>query len=355
MGLPMNLGIVNEETWAFFDEVYQELNEYHSTQLFARRHSKSPLLKTRLDNYYLESDFKKLMQQNQVVFFEWASELLSVASHLSKTCGIVTRLHRYEMYQWADRIHWGAVDKIILVSHAKKREFEKKYPEHGKKVVVIPEAVSPGRFPSQRKKVEGDIGILCHLSPRKRVYELILAFSEIHKQRGDLHLHIGGGPHPRFPDYVPALYGLVKDLRLEKKVTFYGAVTNPQEWYSKIDIFISNSYSEGLQVSPMEAIVSGCYCLSHRWDGADELLPEENLFYSEREFIQKVISFIDLCEIEQSEKVAGLQKMVIEKFNIDDTKVQIRELIEEVGATFVNKNGKVHENRLPAAVGRRNP
>jgi glycosyltransferase involved in cell wall biosynthesis len=351
----MNIGIVNEETWAFLDEVYQELGEHHPTSVFVRRQSKSPVLKTRIDHYYLVSDLRKFMQQNQVVFFEWASELLAIASHLPKTCGIVTRLHRYEMYHWADRVHWGAVDKIILVSHAKKREFEKKYPEHGKKVVVIPEAVSPARFPPQRKKFLGDIGILCHLSPRKRVYELILAFSEIHEQRSDLHLHIGGGPHPRFPDYAPALYGLVKDLRLEEKITFYGAVTNPQEWYSKIDIFISNSYSEGLQVSPMEAIASGCYCLSHRWDGAEELLPEENLFYSEREFIQKVISFYDLSEDEQSEKVADLQKMVIEKFNVDNTKVQIRELIEEVGASFVNKNGKVHENRLPAAVGRRNP
>jgi hypothetical protein len=35
----------------------------------------------------------------------------------------------------------------------KRREFEKKYPEHGKKVVVIPEAVSPARFPSQTKEV----------------------------------------------------------------------------------------------------------------------------------------------------------------------------------------------------------
>jgi glycosyltransferase involved in cell wall biosynthesis len=338
MGLPMNLGIVNEETWAFLDEVYQELGEHHPTRVFIRRQSKSPVLKTRIDHYYLVSDLKKFMQQNQVVFFEWASELLSVASHFPKTCGIVTRLHRYEMYQWADQIHWGAVDKIILVSHAKKREFEKKYPEYGKKVVVIPEAVSPARFPPRRKKFGGDIGILCHLTPRKRVYELILAFREINKLCVNSHLHIGGGPHPRFPDYSPALDNLVKELGLEDKITFYGAVSNPQEWYSKIDIFISNSYSEGLQVSPMEAMATGSYCLSHKWDGADELLPEENLFFSEHELVQKILAFYDLPEVERTKKVALLQDMVKDRFNTDKTKVQIRVLLEEVGDFFPHRN-----------------
>jgi glycosyltransferase involved in cell wall biosynthesis len=326
----MKLGIVNEETWAFFNEVYQELSKYHRTEIFTRRHSKLPFWKTRLEMYLLKHDVKAFMQEHQVVFFEWASELLSVASQLPKTCRIVTRLHRYEMYQWSDRINWDAVDKIIVVSQAKKREFEMKHPAHGWKLVVIPEAVSLSKFPSTPKKYQGNIGILCHLSPRKRVYELILAFYEMDKLRGNLHLHIGGGHHPRFPDYEPALHNLVTDLGLANKITFHGPVTNQQEWYSKIDLFISNSYSEGLQVSPMEAIASGSYCLSHKWDGAEELLPKDNLYYTEMELVQKINYFYDLPEFEQSEKVAVLQAMIKEKFNVEKTKVQIRELVEEI-------------------------
>ena len=77
-----------------------------------------------------------------MVFFEWASGLLASASHMAKTCGIVTRLHRYEMYRWADRINWDAVDRLILVSQAKLREFSAAFPQHVHKAVVIPEAVS---------------------------------------------------------------------------------------------------------------------------------------------------------------------------------------------------------------------
>jgi glycosyltransferase involved in cell wall biosynthesis len=336
----MKLGIVNEETWAFFDEIYQELSDYHQTHLFKRAYSKLPVLKSRLDVYLLERDLEALMHENKVVFFEWASELLSIASHMPKSCGIVTRLHRYEMYQWSERVNWNAVDRIIVVSQAKKREFEKLHPAQSRKLVVIPEAISPGKFPPIQKRFNGDIGILCHLSPRKRVYELILAFYELIKLRGNFHLHIGGGPHPRFPDYTPALHALVDDLKLANQVTFYDRVTNPQEWYSKIDLFISNSYSEGLQVSPMEAISSGSYCLSHHWDGADELLPKENLFHSEQELVQKIIAYYRLPENEQIRKAAVLQALVKERFNVNNTKIQIRELVEEVGTSLSIRNEK---------------
>jgi glycosyltransferase involved in cell wall biosynthesis len=144
------------------------------------------------------------------------------------------------------------------------------------------------------KEYKRDIGILCHLTPRKRVYELILAFYELCHLKQGFHLHIGGGRHDRFGDYYTALYALVTKLNLIDQVTFYGHVTDPQVWYQKIDIFISNSYSEGLQVSPMEAIASGCYSLSHHWDGADELIPSDALFFSERELVEKICLYDEM-------------------------------------------------------------
>jgi glycosyltransferase involved in cell wall biosynthesis len=138
-------------------------------------------------------------------------------------------------------------------------------------------------------------------------------------------------PTPRFPDYAPALHSLVNELGIADKVTFYGKVSDPQSWYAKIDIFISNSYSEGLQVSPMEAIATGCYCLSHQWDGANELLPEENLFYSDLELTQKISAYCDVSEADRREMVAALMALVRERFDVDKTKILIREIVEEIG------------------------
>jgi hypothetical protein len=77
---------------------------------------------------------------------------------------------------------------------------------------VIPEAVSVERFRMAQKPFGGDIGILCHLKPRKRVYELVLAFHDLLRQRPGLHLHIGGGRAAAFDEYAEALHQLVARL-----------------------------------------------------------------------------------------------------------------------------------------------
>ena len=142
----MKLGIATEETWDFLHEIYADLSEHYEVSLFKRKTASPPFFKERVNRYLLRRNMQNFMQPNDVVFFEWASELLALATHLPKTCGIVTRLHRYEMYQWVDRINWDAVDKIILVSQAKVKEFSARFPQQAHKVVMVYEAVSLDRF-----------------------------------------------------------------------------------------------------------------------------------------------------------------------------------------------------------------
>lgn len=333
----MQLGIAIQETWSFFHEIYADLQAHHSTSLFKARQVKLPLLSQRINQLLYQQTWSDFLKNNQVVFFEWASEFLSYASQLPKTSGLVTRLHRYEMYHWADKINWSAVDKIILVSQAKKREFSSRFPEQAEKIVVIPEAISPQRFKPVSKKFEGDIGILCHLIPRKRVYELILAFADLDRQRAGFHLHIGGPEYPLHRDYYEAMQALVVRLGLDDKVTFYGNVDNPDEWYAKIDIFISNGYSEGLQVAPLEAMASQRLVLSHWWEGADEMLPVENLYLTNGELVERILQFSDASESKRRSYREFMRHIVCEKFNIDNTKIQIRNVIEQVGAARTSK------------------
>jgi glycosyltransferase involved in cell wall biosynthesis len=292
------------------------------------------LLANRVNRLFHRRNMQEFMRQNRVVLFEWASGLLATATHLPKTCGIVTRLHRYELYQWADQINWDAVDSIILVSEMKRQEFVARFPAQRDKIVVIPEAVSLQRFRLHLKPFGGDIGIMCHLRPRKRVYDLVLTFYELLKQNPTLHLHIAGGKAAGFDEYHYAIHSLVRRLNLESKVTFYGHVDKPEEWYRKVDILISNSYSEGLQVTPIEAMASGCYCLSHQWEGADELFPPENLFFSSNELSEKILRYCDLTEVERKMARICAYATIREQFNVDKTKVQIRQLVEAAGQSF---------------------
>jgi glycosyltransferase involved in cell wall biosynthesis len=324
----MRIGVANEETWGFFNEVFKYLVQYHDLRLFKRRQINSPIFSSRINHYLYQHDLESLMRWSDVMFFEWASHLLVTASQLPKTCGIVTRLHRYELYQWVEQVSWDPVDKIIVVSEAKRDEFVKMYPDHASKVIVIPVSISLDRFQLQAKEFNGNIGILCHLTPRKRVYDLLLTFYELNKDNNGFHLHIAGGQHPNHGDYFYALKNMVERLGLQNKVTFYGNVTDTWNWYQKIDIFISNSYSEGLQVAPMEAMACGCYCFAHHWSGADELLPGENLYYSGQELNQKIIAYSALPEAKRFEHRNRMREIARSHFDIEKTKIRIREVIE---------------------------
>jgi glycosyltransferase involved in cell wall biosynthesis len=326
----MKLGVVVEEPWDFFHEIYNELCTHHDITLFKPRLTRSPFFSNRINNSLFWKDLKALLAQNDVVFFEWAGEMLVKASLLPKTCGIVTRLHRYEMYQWADQVNWTNVDKVILVSEAKRDEFIQRFPAHKEKAIVINVSISLERFSFQPRSFQGNIGILCHLTPRKRVYELILDFYELTKVDASFHLHIGGDTILAYGDYYIAMQTLVKDLGLEDCVTFHGPVSNTPDWYRDIDVFVSNSYSEGLQVALMEAMASGCYCLSHHWAGVDELLPPDNIFYTGHELQEKILQFAVKPDVEKNALGLQLRNLVKNRCDIDRTKIEVRQLVEMV-------------------------
>lgn len=328
----MKLGVAIEDTWDFFHEIYADLKVHHDVTLFTRRATKSPIFYSRINQYYFDQDMARLMQANDVVFFEWASHLLAAASHMPKTCKIVTRMHRFELNKWFSHINWDNVDLLIVVCEAKRREVLTRYPQLEKKIEVIYEATDPQKFVVGSKPYAGDIGILCHLTPRKRVYELILAFYDIVQMNPKLRLHIGGGRHVAYGDYDDALRDTVQRLGIQDNVTFYGHIDPIKRFYPNIDVFISNGFSEGLQVSAVEAMACGRYVLSHFWPGADELLPEEYLYFTNGQLTEKILAYHETSAEYKAQQTVYMRNRMLDKFNLDKTKVEIRRLVESIHA-----------------------
>lgn len=327
----LKVGVAIEETWAFFREIYTDLQEHFQVSLFERQTTDLPIFNTRLNRYFFDRGLQHLLQSNDLVFFEWTSELLAAATQMPKTCGIVARMHRYEMYRWIDKINWKAVDHLIVVTEAKKEEFLSRFPQMHSKISVVPEAVSLDRFTPFDKPFSGEIGTLCTLIPRKRVYELVLAYAYLQKEFPDIRLHIGGPEHDYFVEYSQALYSLVRRLNLQDQVIFYGRVSDPEIWYRNLDIFITASYSEGLQVALLEAMACGIYSLSHAWEGVEELLPESNLFFTEHDLIQRLKRYLQMSEDERNDAKLQMISLVSGKSDMQKTIQQIREIIREIG------------------------
>ena len=210
--------------WTFFREIYEDLASHYDTSVFSPKEYHLPLLSGRINRWAYRNGIRSMLKQNDVCFFEWASELLEIASHMPKYAPIVTRLHSFELADWAHRINWDRVDRIIFISDAIRRKFLARYPEQADKSVLIYNAISVDRFHPIPRPFDFSIGMLCAISPIKRVYEAIMMIRELMDLGYDPKLHIAGAPvHDNLQDrYYVSVHRLVQKLGLEQAVQFYG-------------------------------------------------------------------------------------------------------------------------------------
>lgn len=329
------LGVLVGEggNWRFFDDIFADLACHYDARVYVEKVYATPLLYGRLNRWAMRQRIRALLRRSDVCFFEWASELLAVATHMPKSCPIVTRLHAFELPAWSSRIDWDHVDRVIVVSDAMARRFAGRHPRCADKLRVVHNGVSLQRFaPSGTRPPGLDLGMLCAVTPCKRVYEAVLMLDLLRREHGlAARLHIGGSWAGDWEseDYYEALCRLVRRLDLTDHVVFHGHVDDVPSWLRRIDVFISNGYREGQQVALLEAMATGCCCLSHTWDGAEEVLPPECLYTTEAELAAKIAAYAGQSEAERAQLRARMRALAEARFDIETTKAGVRAVIEE--------------------------
>lgn len=327
--------------WGFFREIFADFQEQYTTRLFQPKHYAVPLLYGRLNRWAYAGQMRTLLHRSDLCFFEWASELLKPATLLEKRAPIVTRLHSYEVHVWAPQIQWTQVDRIIFVSHYIRQKFLEQFPQQAAKTTVIYNGVDLARFqPTCRQQPSSKpiaIGMLCTIHPVKRIYEALFTIAKVKRAGYQPHLHVAGGKWPGgyFDGYQVAIERLIEKLGLQENVTLYGHVTETAAWLQTIDIFLSNSYWEGQSVALLEAMASGCYCLSHFWDGAEDVLPADCLFGFDDELCDKVIAYAEASACEKSQRRQQMRQLACDKFDIRQT----TQAIHQVLADAMSKRG----------------
>ncbi len=149
------------------------------------------------------------------------------------------------------RLKW---DKIVAVSNFTKKRLEK----HGKQAVVIPNGVDVAAFQHTHKKTkQPSIAYAGRLTKHKRVADLLKALAIIknNPELQNVHCHIvGTGPEKE------RLEMRVKELQLQKHVTFHGFVKNYED-VKKImqqsHVFCLPSVLEGFGMVVIEAMAAG--------------------------------------------------------------------------------------------------
>ena len=166
----MKIGIVCNNR-QFFHNTYKELINIYDVKNF--RQPKTNISIEHYQNFLYKKSLLRLMRWSDLTFFEFANKPLAVASHLNKVSKIVVRLHRYELFFWADEVDWLKVDKVILVSNAMQKKFIKKFPFLSGKTKVIYNDIDTEKFIPQNKKINNAIGIAGDILPLKRIYEYL--------------------------------------------------------------------------------------------------------------------------------------------------------------------------------------
>jgi glycosyltransferase involved in cell wall biosynthesis len=328
----MKLGLIVDIKWTFISDLFADWQQRYDTEVFSYRKTRLPIFRQRVERWHYKRSLDRFLNRHDVVFFEWAGPTLVSATQLSVRTPIIVRLHSYELYEYAPQINWQVVNQIILVSRAMQQKFIAQYPECAEKTHVIYNGRPLDKFKPVTREFDGNLGILCNLVPIKRVYELILTLHELRAVGYQFHLHVGGerGKGGLGERYYISMQRVVQKLGLQEQVTFYGYVQQPENWFKGIDIFISNSFWEGQQVALIEAMASGCYCLAHFWDGAEEVLPSEYLYSTESDLQRKLVAYYHLTEAKKTEQRARMRCLAEERFNIQETNGKVQEVINNV-------------------------
>jgi len=291
------IGFIIDGSDQFVRPIEAVMRTHYQGDRFSPRFIHAPVIGTTANKLLFEVQLTRFLANHDLVFFEWSGSTLIRVSHMRKRCKIIARLHSIELATAAHLIDWSQVDVAIVPSRHIQQRLLSAANTAPPTIRVVPYGVDLECYRPAPRHFSYRLGMLCRVVPIKRVYEAILTLAELRRQGHPFSLEVvgtmGDGEEAR---YAWAVTSLVEQLELQDAVTFHGFVRNIADWFKSIDIFLSNSYWEGQQVSLLEAMASGCYCLSHSWRGSDEVLPPEQIYTTDSDLQLKLLAFAALPE-----------------------------------------------------------
>jgi glycosyltransferase involved in cell wall biosynthesis len=118
------------------------------------------------------------------------------------------------------------------------------------------------------------IGSVGNIRKPKAYDVLIHAAARVLERLPGVHFAIVGA---QAEGLMAPLLSLRRELGLESKVHFLGLRKASPELYQNFDLFVSSSTSEGLPLSFLEAMASGCPIVATASGGAEQLLGDNKL------------------------------------------------------------------------------
>lgn len=137
------------------------------------------------------------------------------------------------------------------------------------------------------------------INERKNQIELInqyvSLYEKLHKKQIKISLDIIGGCEKGDEDYFERVINLVNSESLiGKNIKILGYKDNADSLLKNYDVFLFSSLREGLPRSVIEALQSGCFIISNKVDGIDDIVKHKSYGYVydifDADMISKILS-----------------------------------------------------------------
>ena len=184
----------------------------------------------------------------------------------------------------AERLLAHATDTIVAVSRQQREELLQYRVAPRSRIQAIPLGfdlspfLDPQRVDSTFRADIGCppdaplVGVVGRLAPIKAIDQFLKAARIVADRIPDVRFVIVGDGECRSD-----LEALAAELEIEHQVTFAGFRRDVDRIYAALDLTVLSSYNEGMPVSLIEAISSGCYVVSTRVGGVEDLVDTDGV------------------------------------------------------------------------------
>ncbi|MEJ2052220.1 MAG: glycosyltransferase family 4 protein, partial [Calditrichota bacterium] len=250
------------------------------------------LLKDYRVNYLKTTDLeeaRQAIQRADLIWLEWASQLTAAVTRKVpelQSKPVICRLHGFEVFTSLPRqINWTVVDKLIFVANHKRDLFHQRFPKVDVDQAVIRNGVNLDQFSIPEKKQNTkNLLLLGHINYRKGLTLLLQFYHELLKRDPDFDLYIRGDWQD--PRYKMAIMTMVKELGLEKKVTFVEEwIDDLNAWLADKSHILSFSLEESFHYAIGNGMAAGMKPVIHAWNESREIWPARFIFRDLDEFL----------------------------------------------------------------------
>lgn len=208
-----------------------------------------------------------------------------------------------------ERICIKLAGEVICVSEAQKKGILEKINVKKEKIKVIKNGVDLKKFHPSAAKKKNKIIILsvARICRTKNQFFSLKAISHIIKNNENIKFVLIGQAEEQI--YLDKIKEFIKNQELQDNVEIIGAVDNNiiPDYYRNSDIFLSSSTAEGLPLTVLEAMASGCCIVLSDIPPHKEISKNNEIIFFKSQDIQDLIKKLNLI-IKDKELLSSLKK-----------------------------------------------